>query len=514
MTAVIQTGQGEERGQGCIRRLRLFVSRMLAAAALFLEGRADPRRDQHGPGRDGGSRAGRDSKRSVRRGPAGEGQNGQPPRRGARRRKDKDVIKGGGAGGKAGGDGLEFMREMAGGPGTRLAVSLLAGLMLPFSGAPNAVYGLPDMYRLLLSVCSREGGESSAEAQYQRSRILKSVKTLPSRRWMLDIIKGVRRDYMLSRCRDMVTRSMVRARRRGMLRRPVDVSIDEHDIPSYARVLGMTYAVFSKYKKGTKKFHRLATLHCVVDGHRLTLGVEVVRREDDTAGTVRRLLWRARRRGIRMSSITIDRGFHSVDVIEAIKATGIPLVMPAVNMARIKGAIKEYGVGERGAVSAHAITNGTGRSASYTLVILEREAREKRYAGMTPEDRRLAELHDKDAQVRQYYVFATTMGMDWIGGDPHRVAEFYRRRWGIENSYKSYEAMRPRTTSTDYSVRILLWFIPFILYNVWILARFMAARGRAHPGARPPVTLRQFVSLLLEAANTQPAGNPGGHPPD
>ena len=510
MTTVIRAEWEGERGQGRIRRLRLFVSRMLVAAALFLEGRADPHRDQHGPGRDGRSRAGQDSKRSVRRDPADKDQNGQPSRRGAGRRKDRDGIKGG----KAGGDDIEFMREMAGGPGTRLAVSLLAGLGLPFSGSPNAVYGLPDMYRLLLSVCSREGGESSAEAQYQRSRALKSVKRLPSRRRMLDIIKGVRRDHMLSRCSRMVTRSMLQARRHGMLRRPIDVAIDEHDIPSYAKVMNMAYAVFSRYKKGTKKFHRLATLHCVVDGHRLTLGVEVVRREDDTAGTVRRLLWRARRRGIRMSSITIDRGFHSVDVMEAIKATGIPLVMPAVRLARIKGAIKEYGAGERGAVSTHAMTNSAGRSASYTLAILEREAREKKYAGMTPEDRRLAELHDKDAQVRQYYVFATTMSDAWIGGDPHRVAEFYRRRWGIENSYKSYEAMRPRTTSTDYSVRILLWFIPFILYNVWILARFMAARGRAHLGARPPVTLKLFVSMLLDAANTQPAGNPGGRPPD
>ena len=106
------------------------------------------------------------------------------------------------------------------------------------------------------------------------------------------------------------------------------------------------------------------------------------------------------------------------------------------------------------------------------------------------------------------------MGMDWIGGDPRRVAEFYRRRWGIEDSYKSYEAMRPRTTSTDYSVRILLWFIPFLFYNIWILARFMEARGRARPGARPPAALNLFVSLLLDAANMQPTGHPGGHPPD
>ena len=64
----------------------------------------------------------------------------------------------------------KFMREVAGGPDTKLAISLLAGLGLPFSDAPNAVYGLPDMYRLLLSACSREGGEFNMEAQYHRNR--------------------------------------------------------------------------------------------------------------------------------------------------------------------------------------------------------------------------------------------------------------------------------------------------------------------------------------------------------
>ena len=126
MTAVIRVERGWELGQGCVRRLRLFVSCRLVTTVLFRERRADPRRDQLGLERGGGSRAESDSKRTVRRDPAVKGQNSQPPRRGVRRRKDKD--------GKADDDGLEFMQAMANGLGTRLAIFLLARLMLSFSG--------------------------------------------------------------------------------------------------------------------------------------------------------------------------------------------------------------------------------------------------------------------------------------------------------------------------------------------------------------------------------------------
>ena len=128
--------------------------------------------------------------------------------------------------------------------------------------------------------------------------------------------------------------SGTQARRRGMLQHPIDVAIDERDIPPYAKVTDRAHAVLSRYKKDAKKFHPVAAIHCVVDGHLPTPGVEAIRRDGDAAGTARRLLRRARRRGIRMSSITIYRGFHSVDVIYVVKAAGIPLVTPAVKMAR------------------------------------------------------------------------------------------------------------------------------------------------------------------------------------
>ena len=88
-------------------------------------------------------------------------------------------------------------------------------------------------------------------------------------------MKESRHDHMLIRCKHMIRRSVLQARRRGMLRKAVDVSVDMHDIPFYGKVVDAFYAARYEGKKGTTRFNRLATLHCVVNGSRLTLGVEV-----------------------------------------------------------------------------------------------------------------------------------------------------------------------------------------------------------------------------------------------
>lgn len=64
--------------------------------------------------------------------------------------------------------------------------------------------------------------------------------------------------------------------------------------------------------------------------------------------------------------------------------------------------------------------------------------------------------------------------------------------------------MRPRTTSNDESVRMLLYFVALLSYNLWIIAR---AESRA------AVTLAVFVrQLLLEAEGQAQCGprDPGG----
>lgn len=404
-------------------------------------------------------------------------------------------------------NGFEIMQSLAYGVCLTLGASLLGELGIKFSTRHNAKYGLPDMYRMLLSMCCGSKESATAEGQYRTSKIHGNMR-LPSRSWMLNHIRTVRHDFMLTRCQKMIRRSVKRAKRHGMLRQSIDVAIDEHDIPFHAKFMKMVYAVFSKGKKGTIRFNRLATVYCIVAGQQFTLGVEVVRLGDTNAEVVARLLEQCRQCNIRIATVTMDRGFYSTGVMATVRKAGYTLLMPAVKHSTIKTLIQKFDAGKLNAISEHTMSSGN-LTESFKIIILRRKKAERK---MSKEAQALAKLHEKQVAVEdEYYVFATTLPDSWIGGDPNRVSEFYKLRWGIENSYKSYEQLRPWTTSSSHSVRILLWFIPFVLYNLWMIARFITARKLATREGRPPCPLYLFVSCMLGELKAVAAS---GRPPD
>ena len=389
--------------------------------------------------------------------------------------------------------GFDIMESLAYGMCLALGASLLSGLGIKFSTKHNAKYGPSDMYRMLLSMCCGSKESATAEGQYRESKIKGNIR-LPTRSWLFNHIRTVRHDFMLTRCQKMIQRSVKRAKRHGMLRQAVNVAIDEHDIPFHAKCMNMLYAVFSKGKKGTIRFNRIATIYCIVAGQQFTLGVEVVRIGESCAQTVERLLEQCRRCNIKISIITMDRGFYSTAVMATVREAGCKLIMPAVKYDPIKTLIRKFDAGELDPISEHTMSSGS-LSESFKIVILRRKKAERQ---MSKEAKALAKLHEKQVAVEdEYYVFATTLPDSWIDNDPNRVSEFYKLRWGIENSYKSYEQLRPWTTSNSHSIRILLWFIPFVLYNIWMIARFLTARKLGITEGRPPCSQHRFVACML-----------------
>ena len=197
------------------------------------------------------------------------------------------------------------------------------------------------------------------------------------------MINGVRSDYVLTRCKIMPSKSVLQSCRWGMLRDAVAVSIDMYDVPFYAKIMRLVYAIKSRSKDGTDTFNRIATLHCVTNNQCLTLTVETVRCEDETADIVGRMLDWCARHGINISSLTMDRGFYSVVMINAVKKRGAPMIMPAVKNSRTLDKIKLHDSGEIGAITEHTVSSSGNNSATHMLISLKRDKKDTPVTGDT-----------------------------------------------------------------------------------------------------------------------------------
>jgi len=77
------------------------------------------------------------------------------------------------------------------------------------------------------------------------------------------------------------------------------------------------------------------------------------------------------------------------------------------------------------------------------------------------------------------------------------VTNRYSRRWDIENQYKSVKAHLPKTSSTDYRVRLCNFTFAALLYNLWRLTDFLVKVGIEREIRLPPiVTARTFVRAV------------------
>ena len=365
----------------------------------------------------------------------------------------------------------------------------LSNLKIQFSDRHNSLYGYGDFLARLFDMCRyRQYAETAYNSKFIKDAKNQRKRT-PCGKWMLGVIKQVRYDYMLIRCLKMVDRTVMRMKRHGMLRMPVDVAIDKHTIPRYDKMYNMLNIITSKFNNGTYHFNCLATINCTVKGSRALLGAVLVRREDALPDTVSKLIDECAEKGIRIGVLTVDREFFSTGVIDALKSKNIQFLMPATQTKGVKKAIDEFKAGKRDAVSQHVLTSSGAdkRREEFTLIILESDDKKGR---------------------KIIHTFATNIPVDVVcrfeRGEmtgAEAFVEQYRARWSIETGYRCIESIRPRTTSREESVRVLLLFAPIILFNAWILASHLlqgADAGKAETKMTINMVLESFMLLGRE----------------
>lgn len=80
-----------------------------------------------------------------------------------------------------------------------------------------------------------------------------------------------------------------------------------------------------------------------------------------------------------------------------------------------------------------------------------------------------------------------------------RILRRYRNRWGVETTYRKHNEFLARTTSRNYTARLLYYEVSVCIYNAWCLFN---VRARRHV-----IVLEAKVRLLLASTSFLASAN-------
>jgi putative transposase len=264
----------------------------------------------------------------------------------------------------------------------------------------------------------------------------------------------------------------------SMPRTKVEVAIDFHDEPFYGKQANLRAVTCSgQAKKGTTHFIRIASAYVIWRQVRLSLALHYVLPEESALDILKLLLNRLQELGFHQILVLyLDKGFASTKILDHLKERKQPAVI-ACPIRGKEGGTRALCQGRKSYLIDYTFTDGT----SATLALK---------ATLVP---------DKSGKRRRKWLAFIVIELDW---PPEKVHHEYRRRFGIECSYRILRRVRAMTTSRHPAVRFFLLAVGMILVNAWVFLRWEFARLLA-PGLRrvdeARLRFHRFTRLLIRA---------------
>jgi len=102
----------------------------------------------------------------------------------------------------------------------------------------------------------------------------------------------------------------------------------------------------------------------------------------------------------------------------------------------------------------------------------------------------------RDDADAEYMAFITNREL--TTKQARRIGRDYKRRWGIETSFRVINDFLPKTTSKDVGLRVWYYQMGTLLYNVWVLVNSVVAEALGlDADASPPVTAKYMLTVMI-----------------
>jgi hypothetical protein len=313
-----------------------------------------------------------------------------------------------------------------------------------------------DLWRVLLAAAARHSTIESVCADLTDAPAANTVRDYLTAQLPPHDVRG------LERCCNAALMAIIPD---GLRERPQEIALDEHDEPYYGRCDPTdpnNWVCRGEARSGTTYFYRCATAYVMLHDRRLTLALVFVKPTDAAVEIVARLIAQVETAGIRIRRVYADKGFCSIPVLAWLAAHQLPAIV-AVPIRGKQGGTRALCHGSRSYRTTH-----TFQSAEHGRLAVD-VAVARTYAQRRSGKRRAS-----------WCLYACPS----VSDAPQRIRKRYRRRFGIESSYRQMEQLRARTTSPNPALRFLLMGLALLILNVWISLHWLFLRVGGRGPAR------------------------------
>src|SRR5450759_4440180 len=201
------------------------------------------------------------------------------------------------------------------------------------------------------------------------------------------------------------------------------------------------------------RFYRIATAYVMLNGLRQTLALRFVWPDHPVVIVLTDLLKGLKRLGIQIECLFLDKGFASIAVMAYLTRRKQPALI-ACPIRGKKGGTRALCHGDKSYRTTHTFESGE-QTFSANLAVCRSFTTAR---------------HSQRLKRRAVWLIYILIQLDLA---PRQARRWYRRRFGIESSYRCAGQVRGWTTSPNPAYRFVLIAVSFVWLNVWLQLRWL-----------------------------------------